>query len=85
MEATAMLPEEIRSLIEAGLSCEQVRVSGDGRHFEALVVSAAFAGKPALVRHRMVYATLGDRFDTDALHALSLKTYTPEQWRELGG
>ena len=46
-------------------------------------VSAAFDGKPTLARHRMVYATLGDRFDTDTLHALSLKTYTPAQWQEL--
>jgi len=80
-----MLPEEIQSLIERGLDCEEVRVSGDGRHFEALVVSAAFEGKPTLARHRMVYATLGDRFDTDAVHALSLETFTPEQWREFGG
>lgn len=80
-----MQPEEIQRLIEAGLACEHVRVSGDGRHFEAIVVSVEFAGKAPLARHRMVYATLGDRFDTDALHALSLKTYTPEQWRELAG
>jgi acid stress-induced BolA-like protein IbaG/YrbA len=79
-----LLPEEIKGLIEAGLDCESVRVSGDGRHFDATVVSAAFQGKPTITRHRMVYATLGDRFDTDALHALSLKTYTPEQWRDLG-
>ena len=78
-----MLTDEIKALIEAGLDCEEVRVSGDGRHFDATVVSAAFDGKPTLARHRMVYATLGDRFDTDALHALSLKTYTPAQWREL--
>jgi acid stress-induced BolA-like protein IbaG/YrbA len=77
-------PDEIEVLIQAGLACDEVRVSGDGRHFDALVVSAAFVGKPTLARHRMVYATLGDRFDTDALHALSLKTYTPDQWRELG-
>ncbi len=78
-----MLTDEIKALIEAGLACDEVRVSGDGRHFDATVVSAAFDGKPTLARHRMVYATLGDRFDTDALHALSLKTYTPAQWREL--
>jgi acid stress-induced BolA-like protein IbaG/YrbA len=79
-----MLPEEIQTLIESGLDCEEVRVSGDGRHFDAVVVSTQFDGKPTLLRHRMVYATLGDRFDTDALHALSLKTYTPAQWREIG-
>lgn len=78
-----MRPEEIEALIQAGLACDEVRVSGDGRHFDALVISADFVGKPTLARHRMVYATLGNRFDTDTLHALSLKTYTPQQWRDL--
>ncbi len=79
-----MSPDEIRALIAAGLACEEVRVTGDGRHFDALVVSDAFTGKPTLARHRMVYATLGDRFDTEVLHALSLKTYTVQQWHALG-
>lgn len=79
-----MEPEEIRRLIADGLACEEVSVSGDGRHFEAVVVSADFEGKASLARHRMVYATLGNRFDTDVLHALALKTYTPAQWRDLG-
>lgn len=76
-----MHPDEIKSLIEAGLACEQVSVSGDGRHFDALVVSDAFQGKRSLARHRMVYATLGDRFDTEVLHALALKTFTPTEWQ----
>jgi acid stress-induced BolA-like protein IbaG/YrbA len=79
-----MSPDEIRALIAAGLACEEVRVTGDGRHFDALVVSDAFTGKPTLARHRMVYATLGDRFDTEVLHALSVKTYTVQQWHALG-
>ena len=79
-----MSPDEIRALIVSGLTCEEVRVTGDGRHFDALVISDAFGGKPTLARHRMVYATLGDRFDTEVLHALSLKTYTVQQWHALG-
>ena len=78
-----MNPEEIKQLIEAGLDCSTVEVSGDGRHFDALVVSSAFEGKNMLAQHRMVYATLGDRFDTDTLHALAIKTYTPQQWSQL--
>lgn len=75
-----MQPEEIKRLIEKGLSEAEVRVSGDGRHFEAVVVSDAFSGKSTLEQHRMVYAALGDRFDTDSVHALSIKTYTPAEW-----
>ena len=78
-----MHPDEIKTLIEQGLPGSQVDVGGDGRHFEAVVVSEAFRGKPTLRQHRMVYGTLGDRFDSDALHALSIKTYTPEQWDQL--
>lgn len=75
-----MQPEEIKQIIENGVAGAEVQVSGDGRHFEAIVVSDAFSGKSMLEQHRMVYAALGDRFDTDAVHALSIKTYSREQW-----
>jgi acid stress-induced BolA-like protein IbaG/YrbA len=60
-----------------------VEVTGDGRHFSAVVVSEVFDGKNMIAQHRLVYAALGDRFDTEAVHALSLKTYTPAQWQAL--
>jgi acid stress-induced BolA-like protein IbaG/YrbA len=72
-----MNPDLIRHLIEKGLPGAQVEVQGaDGVHFEATVVSAAFAGKLPLARHRMVYATLGDRMGGE-IHALALKTLAP--------
>jgi len=76
-------PEELKKLIEAAFAEGHVEVTGDGRHFSAVVVSDAFTGKNLIARHRLVYAALGGRFDTEAVHALSLKTYTPEQWRAL--
>ncbi len=76
-----MNEHEIKQRIEAGLPESQVEVSGDGRHFEAVVVSPAFAGRSMLEQHRMVYASLGDSFQSEALHALSVKTYTPEAWK----
>ena len=80
-----MNEHEIKQRIEAGLPESQVEVSGDGRHFEALVVSPAFAGRSMLEQHRMVYASLGDSFQSEALHALSVKTYTPEAWKARAG
>ena len=80
-----MNPEQVKDLIAAGVETTFLEVSGDGRHFEAVVVSSAFEGKPVLKQHRLVYAALGDRFDTEAVHALSLKTYTPRQWENLEG
>ena len=72
-----MNPDLIRQLIEQGLPGARVEVQGaDGVHFEATVVSEAFAGKLPLARHRMVYATLGDRMGGE-IHALALKTLAP--------
>ena len=69
--------DKVKSLIEAGLPGAKVDVSGDGRHFEAVVVSEAFAGKSLIQRHRMVSATVRDQIASDELHALSIKASTP--------
>ena len=74
-----MNAELIRQLIETGLPGARAEVRGDdGVHFEATVVCAAFAGKLPLARHRMVYATLGERMGGE-IHALQLKTLTPDE------
>ena len=76
-------PESIKSGIEAGLACERVEVIGDGQHFQALVVSPAFAGKNRVQRHQLVYKALGDRM-REEIHALSMQTLTPEEARQGG-
>ncbi len=74
-----MTPDTIRHLIEAGLPGASADVRGDdGVHFEATVVCEAFAGKLPLARHRMVYATLGERMGGE-IHALALRTLTPDE------
>ena len=73
-------PEDIRAYIAAGLACEHLEVTGDGSHFEAVIVSEAFAGKRPIQRHQLVYATLGNRMQTDEVHALSMKTFSPTEW-----
>ena len=75
-----MDPNSIKQCIENGLQCEHVEVSGDGRHFEAVIVSALFRGKPKVRQHQLVYAALGDRMRED-IHALSMRTLTPEEWQ----
>jgi acid stress-induced BolA-like protein IbaG/YrbA len=75
-----MQATEIQRLIEAGLPGAQVTVHGDdGVHFEAIVVTEAFVGKSLLQQHRLVYATLGERMGNEEIHALALKTYTPDE------
>ena len=75
-----MTSDELQALISAGLPCEHLEVAGDGRHWEAVVVSAEFEGKRLIQRHQRVYATLGARMHTDEVHALSMKTFTPAEW-----
>jgi acid stress-induced BolA-like protein IbaG/YrbA len=73
-----MKASEIKALIEAGLPDADVEVKGDdGQHFDAVVVSASFVGKSLIEQHKMVKATLGDRFTSGELHALGLKTSAP--------
>ncbi len=75
--------ESVRSGILAGLACEHVEVVGDGEHFQALVVSSQFAARSRVQRHQLVYAALGERM-REEIHALSMRTLTPEEWRAGG-
>ena len=74
--------EEIKSLIESGISTSYVNVVGDGTHFEAVIVSSDFENKILIDRHKLVYNALGDAMKED-IHAISLKTYTPDQWENI--
>ncbi|HXR59116.1 MAG TPA: BolA family protein [Burkholderiales bacterium] len=76
-------PDSVKSGIAAGLACERLEVDGDGQHFQALIVSAAFAGKSRVQRHQLVYAALGDRMRAE-IHALSMQTLTPEEFASRG-
>ena len=69
--------EDIKEWIEQNLDESEVEISGDGRHFNAVIVCAGFAGKTRIQQHQMVYAALGDRMKDD-IHALSMRTMTPE-------
>jgi acid stress-induced BolA-like protein IbaG/YrbA len=76
-----MSPEEIAGLIEQGLEGARAKVVTDGQgHYEALVICPSFDGKRSLPRHQMVYATLGDRVGRE-IHALAVKTFTPDEWQ----
>jgi acid stress-induced BolA-like protein IbaG/YrbA len=77
-----MTSEDIETLIRSGLPEATVRVIdqvGDGNHFQAVVVTAAFAGKSLVERHQLVYGSLSGAM-AGRIHALSIKTYTPDEW-----
>ena len=74
-------PERVQTIIQERLSNAEVKVVGDGQHFEAIIVSPDFAGKTRVKQHQMVYGVLQDELATETIHALSLKTFTPEAWQ----
>ena len=77
-----MNAQQLKDIINAGLACEHLELEGDGRHWFATIVSPEFEGKRQIARHQRVYATLGARMATDEVHALSMKTLTPAEWRD---
>ena len=74
-------PQSIQHDIEQGMPHEYISVTGDGTHFEAIVVSGEFAGMNRVQRHQRVYRTLGDRMRAE-IHALSIRAFTPTEWQE---
>ena len=79
-----MQAQGIERLIEEQLPGARAMVRGDDDvHFEATVISEAFTGKSLVQQHRLVYAALGGRLESEDIHALSLKTHTPDAWQQL--
>ena len=77
-------PADIQGYIAQGLPCEHLSVDGDGAHFEAIIVSPEFAGKMRIAQHQLVYKVLGDKMDAQ-IHALSMRTMSPEEWEKQRG
>jgi len=77
-----MDPTEVEKLIKAGLPDCEVSVKGDGSHFDAVVVGEVFADLSAVKQQQLVYATVVDKITSGQVHALSIKTYTPQEWEK---
>jgi acid stress-induced BolA-like protein IbaG/YrbA len=74
---------QLESYITDHLACDYIKVLGDdGTHFEAVIVSPEFVGKNMIQQHQLVYAALGDRMKAE-IHALSMRTFSPEKWAEI--
>ncbi len=77
-----LTPDIVKNYIAAGLPCTHLEVEGDGQHFFATIVSDEFRGLSMIKQHQRVYAAMGERMKAE-VHALSMKTYTPEKWAEM--
>ena len=75
-----MQSSQVQQFIAEGLACEYLSVDGDGHHWEAVIVSAEFAGKNRVQRQQRVFAVVGERMEKNEIHALSMKCYTPDEW-----
>ena len=76
--------DEVRNFILQGLTCDHIEVQGnDGQHFDAVIVSPQFVGKNMVQQHQLVYKALGARMHSE-IHALSMRTFTPEAWANRG-
>jgi acid stress-induced BolA-like protein IbaG/YrbA len=76
-------PTEVEAMILAGIPDAQVQVTdltGTKDHYQAVVVSAQFAGKSLIQQHQLVYGAVKEAMASEAIHALALKTFTPESW-----
>ena len=83
-----MMPiEDLRGLLEKSFSGDQIQLTspmGDNNHFQCVVISQQFVGKSMVECHQLVYKAMGDAM-REAVHAFALKTYTPDQWAQMGG
>jgi len=75
-----MTPEDVQKMIATGLPDCEVKVDGDGSHFEAIVIGEMFDGMSLVKKQQAVYATLGDKITSGEVHALTIKTFTPEEF-----
>ena len=76
-------PDQVEAMIKATLPDAQVQVqdlTGGGDHYQVTVVSTQFAGKGLVQQHQLVYGAVRQAMSSEAIHALALKTYTPEAW-----
>lgn len=76
-------PEQVEVMIKSGLPDAQVKVedlTGGGDHYQVTVVSSQFEGRSLVQQHQLVYGAVREAMSSEAIHALALKTYTPEVW-----
>jgi len=80
-----LAPETLTQLIQTHLTDAQVELqdlTGGGDHWQAVIISANFAGKNQVQRHQMVYQAVQSVLQSNELHALTMKTFTPEEWKQ---
>jgi stress-induced morphogen len=81
-----MTPDQLKTKLETlapHTQAEVIDLTGTMDHYQALIISPAFQGKMMIEQHRMVFKLVQAEVDSGEVHALTLKTYTPEQYQKL--
>ena len=81
-----MTPDQLKTKLETlapDTQAEVIDLTGTMDHYQALIISPAFQGKMMVEQHRMVFKLVQAEVDSGEVHALTLKTYTPEQYQKL--
>lgn len=76
-------PDQVAEMIKTGLPDAEIQVqdlTGGMDHYKVIVVSSQFEGKRLVQRHQLVYGALRQAMVSDAIHALTMETYTPADW-----
>ena len=87
-ESNAMNNDQIKDVLMKALALQEVHVTGDGSHFQVIVVGELFAGMSRVKQQQAVYAPLMGYIADNRIHALTIKAYTPDEWqrdRKLSG
>ncbi|RYV01014.1 hypothetical protein SOPP22_19705 [Shewanella sp. OPT22] len=77
-----MEPKQIEELLKSKLELDEVKVTQDGTHYKVIAIAEFFDGLSPVKRQQAIYAPLTEQIASGALHALTIKTFTPEQWKK---
>ena len=83
-----MTPDQVKAKIQTlavGTDVEVMDLTGTQDHYQAIIISPAFEGKMMIEQHRMVMATLQKEIDSGEVHALTMKTFSPAQYKKYLG
>ena len=78
-----MNPEEVRQLLLEQLTLSEIFVSGEGSHFEIVAVGDVFQGLRPVQKQQLIYAPLNSCIADGSIHAVNIKTYTPQEWVDI--
>ncbi|GAB2796106.1 BolA family iron metabolism protein IbaG [Halomonas shantousis] len=77
-----MQPNDVKTLLESRIDDCQFHIQGEGCNFQVIAVGDVFAGLTPVKRQQLIYGALSEEIASGELHAVSIKTYTPQQWEQ---